>query len=145
MVNIKEVRVIDMMKPARTVGRDMPIAEALKLMKAEKLDFLSITDDNNRLIGAISENNFIRIVRHDSFSPMGDPLWFSSVEPEAGARPISTIMTNDITTIKPNEDISTALRVMSSVGYKLLHVVDSDGKLMGIVRIKDMFEKFLGV
>lgn len=145
MVKIADMLVADLMKSARTINRDMKISDALGLMKSEKIDFLSVVDEKHMLIGAVSENNFIRLVKHDSPSIMGGPIWFDSIEPDAGKQPVKTIMTTGVTTISPNENIATALKVMNASSYKLLHVVDSGGKLLGIVRMKDIFENLLGV
>jgi CBS-domain-containing membrane protein len=143
MAKTTGVLVSDLLRPARTISADLEIAEVLKTLRAEGLDFLSIVDGEDRLIGAVSENNFIRLVRHQP--SVGVSVWSDNIDPSAGRQPIRTIMTTDITTIGPNENIGTAMKVMSSASYKLIHVIDQKGKLLGVVRIKDIFEKFLGV
>jgi CBS-domain-containing membrane protein len=144
MARLAEIIVRDLMRLACTVGNDTEISEAIRIMKAQNTDFLSVVDEKFRLIGAVGEHNLLRLVKHGSSTPMGDVVWFDSVEPEEGKRPIQTIMTTDISTISLDDNIKTVLHVMDSVGYRILHVVDSDRKLLGIVRMRDVFEKILG-
>jgi CBS domain-containing membrane protein len=143
MVKTTEISVSELVKPAKTISGDMEIQKALHLMKTENIDFLSVVDDKQNLIGAVSEANLIKLVKQESPSLIGDPVWFDSVEQETGKKAVATIMTTGITTIAPHDNIATALRVMNATGYKLLHVVDVTGKLLGIIRMRDIAEKLL--
>jgi predicted transcriptional regulator len=145
MPKISDIAVHSLIRPSRLIPKGMEISEALRLFREEKADFLSVVDGDDRLIGAVSENSFMKLVRHDSPSPMGDAVWSDHIEPHAGKQPVEAIMTRDITTIGPHEDLAAALKVMSSSYYKLLHVVDHEGKLMGVIRMHDIFERLLGV
>jgi predicted transcriptional regulator len=142
MPKTTDVLVMDLMRPAKTISKDTEIMEAIQIMRTEA-EMLSVVDVKLKLIGAVSEYNLIKIVKHEPSSPMGDPVWFDEIDPETGRQPVDTIMTRDITTIKPNETVKTALKVMNSVNYRILHVVDSDGKLLGIIRMNDIFDKLL--
>ena len=145
MVKTTEMLVEDMMKPANTIKKGTEITEAVHLLKSKSIEFLSVVDEEHRLLGVVSENSLIKLVKHEPSSPVGDPVWFDSIEGEAGKRTVETIMTTNITTIKPKDDIATTLKVMDSVDYKLIHVVDPDGRLLGTVRMREIFEKILGV
>ncbi|MEM5871239.1 MAG: CBS domain-containing protein [Candidatus Aenigmatarchaeota archaeon] len=135
----------EIIKPARTIKKETTIVEVIKIMKDEKLDLISVVDENQKLIGAVTENNFIKLVKHDPPTPFGDPIWFDMVEESVGKKSVETIMTTNITTISPNDTLDAALKVMSSSSYKILHVVDNTGKLLGIITLRDIFEKLLGV
>ncbi len=139
------MQVIDFMKPATTISTDVEIYKALELLKKTDSGFLSVVDDSHMLIGAVSENNFIRLVRHTPNSPLEDYVWYDEISPEDVKKPVGDIMTANITTVRPNDDIKTTLKVMNSGGYRMIHVVDSDGKLLGVVRLTDIFEKMLEV
>jgi len=145
MPKTSSVHVIDIMKKGKTISKDTSISEALKLLKHGGADFLSVIDDDHKLIGAITETNFIRLVKHEPSSPLGDPVWFDSVDKKDGEQTVEKIMTTNITTITPNDTIETALKVMNSAAYKFLHVIDSERRLVGIIRIVDIFENLLGV
>ncbi|MBN2330287.1 MAG: CBS domain-containing protein [Candidatus Aenigmarchaeota archaeon] len=144
MMKTGEVFVKDLMKPARTISSDMPISEALPLLKKTELGFLSVIDENGKLIGAVCESSFMRLVKHTPNSPLEEPVWYDSLEPDEGKKPVEAIMTTNITTARPDDDVRTALKVMSSAGYRFIHVVDSDGRLLGVMRLCDVFEKLLG-
>jgi len=143
MAKTTEISVSELIKPAKTITKDVEISKVIHMMRTEGMDFLSVVDESQKIIGAVSESNLIKLVKHDSPSLIGDPVWFDSVEKEIGKKPVETIMTIGITTIQPHEKLSTALRIMDSSGYRLLHVVDKDGKLLGIVRMRDIAEKLL--
>ena len=145
MAKTTETLVMDLMSPAKTITKDTEINDAIRLMKSGKYYIISVVDDNQRLIGAVSETSLIKLVKHEPTTPIGDAVWFDYIEPDAGRQTVESIMTTNITTIRPNEDIATALKVMNSASYRLLHVVDSEGKLLGIIGIKEIFERFLGV
>ena len=136
--------VIDLMSPAKVVQRDMQLGKALDVLKAGKADILSVVDERQVLIGAVSETSFVRLIKHTPSSPLGDPVWYDSLEPGTSLKPVESIMTTNITTVRPNDSIDTALKVMNSAGYYLVHVVDSEGRLLGVLGIKDIFEKLLG-
>ena len=140
---ISEIKVSELVRPARTIGKDTVVSEALKMIGKECSDMLSVVDEDGKLIGAVSEANFMKLAKHEPSSLIGDPIWFDSVSPDAGKQLIGSIMTANVTTISPDESIDTALKVMNANNYRLLHVVGQDGKLLGTVRIKDMFGRLL--
>lgn len=144
MAEITEILVAGLMKPARTIPKETSIRDALRIMKSENTGLLSIVDEKNILIGAVTVYNFMKLVKHEPASPVGDPVWFDSIDPDAGGQPVEGIMTTNITTVKRDDNIGVVLRVMNATGYKLLHVVDSDGRLLGVVRMGDIFENLLG-
>ena len=140
-----QMHVIDFMKPAAAISQDTEISKALKLLKNTDSGFLSVVDGEHILIGAVSENNFIRLVRNTPASPLEEYVWYDEISQEDGKKPVGDIMTANITTVRPNDDIKTTLKVMNSGSYRLIHVTDADGKLLGVIRLSDIFEKLLEV
>ena len=51
--------------------------------------------------------------------------------------PVSTVMSSDITSINPYEDIESAIELMGKKGIKHLPVIEK-GKLIGIITAKDI-------
>ncbi|MBN1896498.1 MAG: CBS domain-containing protein [Candidatus Aenigmarchaeota archaeon] len=139
-----KMSVMDFMKPAKTITRDTEISAALRMLSESGAGVLSVVDDEHFLIGAITENNFIRLVRHTPSSPLEEPTWYDSIESEDGKKPVEKIMTTNITTLSPNDDIKTALKIMNSVGYRFAHVVSDERKLLGMIWLKDIFIKVFG-
>ncbi|HLQ82776.1 MAG TPA: CBS domain-containing protein [Pseudogracilibacillus sp.] len=51
---------------------------------------------------------------------------------------VQTVMTEDVTTINPEDDIESAASILVRNKVKRLPVVDETGKLVGIVSRKDI-------
>ncbi|MEM7816079.1 MAG: CBS domain-containing protein [Candidatus Aenigmatarchaeota archaeon] len=142
MLKTTEIRVKDVMSEPFTVRPTITIQEAIDLMRKERVDFLSVTNEDNNLIGVLTENDLIKIVKHESpsFFAVSNP-WLDHVKKEYFSFPIREIMHTKFTSISPEEKLSSAFRIMHANNYKMLHVVDQNGKLLGVLRIRDVFKK----
>lgn len=143
MPALSAVRVSDVMEPACIISKETPIAAALQLMREKNTDLFSVVDEKGRLIGALSEANLIQLVKHEPPAGRIDPVWFDEVGHEAGTQPVEAIMMTNITTITPDDHAGTAVKVMNAAGYRLLHVVDADQTLLGIVRMRAIVERLV--
>ena len=143
MAKTTEILVKDLLKPSRTIARETDIRSALRLFTDEGEDVLSVVDEDGRLIGSVSEGSFIRLIKQEPITAMVNPAWYDSIDEQTGARPVDSIMAKDITTLRGCDDIATALKVMCASGSRLLHVVDSEGRLQGIIRMKAIFDRLL--
>jgi len=52
-------------------------------------------------------------------------------------------MSTTIISVSPNDSIDSALKMMNNYNLRVLTVVDSENKLMGVIRLRDIFERFL--
>ena len=142
MQKTTEIRVKDMMSEPHTVKATLTIHEAIDLMRSQKLDFLSITDEHGTLVGVLTENDLIKIIRHDSPSLFADSTkWLDHVKKEQVNAPIKEIMHTKFASISPDETLQAAFKIMNANNYKMLHVLDSKNKLLGIIRIRDVFKR----
>jgi predicted transcriptional regulator len=144
MLKTTELKVKDMLSEPHTVRASLSIHEAIDLMRKEKVDFLSVTDEHNTLIGVLTENDLIKIVKQDSPSLFAaSESWLNQVKKEHVNAPIKEIMHTKFASISPEESIHTAFKIMHANNYKMLHVLDSKSKLLGIIRIRDVFKKLI--
>jgi predicted transcriptional regulator len=144
MLKTTELKVKDMLSEPHTVRASLSIHEAIDLMRKEKVDFLSITDEHNTLVGVLTENDLIKIVKHESPSLFAaSESWLNEVRKEHVNAPIKEIMHTKFASISPEESIQTAFKIMHANNYKMLHVLDSKSKLLGIIRIRDVFKKLM--
>ena len=142
MLKTTELKVKDMMSEPHTVKASLSIRDAIDMMRKEKVDFLSIIDEHNVLVGVLTENDLIKIVKQDSPSLFAaSETWLSKVGKEHVNAPIREIMHTKFASISPEETIHTAFKIMHANNYKMLHVLDSRSKLLGIIRIRDVFKK----
>jgi predicted transcriptional regulator len=144
MLKTTELKVKDMMSEPHTVRASLSIHDAIDLMRKEKVDFLSVTDEQNALVGVLTENDLIKILKQESPSLFAaSEVWVNQVRKEYVNAPIKEIMHTKFASISPEESIQSAFRIMHANNYKMLHVLDSKSRLLGIIRIRDVFKKLI--
>jgi CBS domain-containing protein len=105
-----------------TVGPDVTVADLIGELAAHNVGALPVVDGGN-LIGIVSERDVVRRL-HAGGAALLD------------AR-VADIMTTDVTTCSPSDDVSDVAAVMTSRRFRHLPVI-VDGELTGIVSIGDM-------
>jgi predicted transcriptional regulator len=144
MLKTTELKVKEMLSEPHTVRASLSIHEAIDLMRSQKVDFLSVTDESNTLVGVLTENDLIKIVKHESPSLFAaSTVWLDHVSKEYVNAPIKDIMHTTFASISPEESVLSAFKIMHANNYKMLHVLDSKSKLLGIIRIRDVFKKLI--
>ncbi len=118
MVLVKNV----MSKPVLTVRPKESVHAAAALMKKERVGCLIVTDSHEKPLGIITETDIIHKIVAEK-----RPL----------RTPVSGVMTKDLKTIKEDESIEQAAKIMAAHLIRRLPVV-SDKKLVGIVTLKDV-------
>jgi len=143
MVKTTEIFVKDVMKPAITVPEDMKIIEMLDFIDKRKFSILLVVDKDNVLIGFVSEQDLIKLVKPEPLSPIAGSVWFDTIEKSQGSRTVKEIMDTKIISISPNDTIDSALKMMNNYRVRVLPVIDSENKILGVIRLRDIFEKLL--
>ena len=105
-----------------TANYKISIREAAKIMKKEGVGSIVIVDDSNKVAGIVTERDIMYAVADDI------PL----------DRPVSEIMSTNPITIEENSDISEAIALMTSREIRHLIVVDHEGKVKGVISIRDV-------
>ena len=102
-----------------TIRRGSTVAEALHMMEEYHIGGIPVVDENGRLVGIVTN----RDLRFES-----DP-----------SRKIDDVMTShDLVTTSQTTDLNEAARILQRHKIEKLPVVDSDGKLIGLVTYKDI-------
>ncbi|MCE4602540.1 MAG: CBS domain-containing protein [Desulfurococcales archaeon] len=97
--------------------------EAARLMRQVGVSALPVVDSNRRLVGIITERDFV---------------WKIVAEEKPYDTPVSEFMTRSLIVINEKETLSEALRLMSKFKIRHLPVVDDKGSLVGIISIRDI-------
>lgn len=137
-----------MTKEVITVSEDDTVEKCAKLLTTHDLSGLPVLDAAGKVKGIVTEGDLIRrssriqapafleilggIIYLDSPSK-----YFDEVKKSMGHF-AKNIMTEDITTIHPNEKIEEAATLLVRQKVKRLPVLDDEGKLVGIVSRKDI-------
>ena len=124
-----------------TVDPDKTVFEAQELMANNHIRHLPVIDQGQKLIGIVTDRdirsalpyNFIK----DSCSP--------EQREEICSLTVKDIMTDDPITVSPTYTIQDALLMIQKSKVGALPVVEDDGKLSGILSVRDLLRAFINV
>jgi CBS domain-containing protein len=107
--------------PPWRVRPEQTVAEAVALMRQQRVGCLLVCEYGGRLVGVFTERDLMRRVL-----AAGLPL----------AVPVAMCMTRDPVVVNPKEPIGAAVRRMEEGGYRHLPVVDQAGQPLGVLSVK---------
>jgi CBS domain-containing protein len=116
-------------KGSAHISPDAKIAEFLRSLELQNADALVVSHDGDRVDGIISEHDIIRGLR--------------DFGPELLGRAVRDLMTEKVITCGPGDRLESIAAIMISKHVRHLPVV-ADGKLIGIVSIRDVLRLHLG-
>lgn len=120
-----------------TTGPEMPINEALKLMKERKVRRLPVVDKRGHLIGIVSEKDLL----YASPSP-ATTLSVWELNYLISRITVADVMTKNVITVTEFTPLEEAARIMADNKIGGLPVV-RDGRLIGIITETDIFKTFI--
>ncbi len=126
-----------MSHPVITVSPKTPMQEAHKMMRDENIRRMPVVDERGRLVGIVSESDFLHASPSDvsSLSVWEMNYMLSKIT-------VEKIMTREVITTQADTPIEEAARKM--VDSKIGGVpVLKDGELVGIITETDLFKIFL--
>jgi len=124
-----------------TVQPDTPLAETLdRLLETDKRRVI-VVDGERRVVGIITDGDVIRRaakrVRPGALRALA--AWFgggarpSGLEVAAEGRTAADVMTSPVVTLPTNAPIADAVRLMMAHKIKRIPIIDTDGRLVGMV------------
>ncbi len=149
MFTVKEI----MTTPALSVKADRTIKETLDLLAEKRISGLPVVDNDNKVIGVISDTDIIRYAHQISVVPLSNLSGW--VSPYADISDLATmrkgfktlhtttvdkVMTKKVFTIHQDADAADAAQLMNRRKINRIPAIDSDGKLVGIVTRSDMVQ-----
>lgn len=115
-------------KDVAKLKKDNLVSEAVQIMSERKIGSIVIVDDGDKPIGIFTERDLLLKVLGE-----GRPLNLKLEE----------VMTEHPIVAKEDWPAAKALETMIAHGFRHLPIVDDDGRLIGIVSIKDIGKIFL--
>lgn len=106
-----------------TTTPDSTVFAAIEKMAEKNVGALPVMD-GGKLVGIVSERDYTRNVILKGKS--------------SKETPVSSIMSTELVTIKPNDSVAESLQTMSANRVRHLPVLDGDNKMIGIVTIGDL-------
>ncbi len=123
------------------VRQDTEIKEAARLLSENRISGMPVIDENERVIGVVSEADILASAGIKRESKIGDILRHLTGETVISSRRgtrVGEIMSSPAITVGPDEDIRDAGRILEEKRIKRLPVVDREGKLIGIISRADI-------
>lgn len=146
---MKEIPAKDIMTaPAVSVKRHTPLREVAQLLDKHFFSGLPVVDDEEKVVGVISEKDVRKYTRWVIGSPLKDPAKLLDDEQEAasvgGQRTLDVIesvssvtaevvMTCEAITVTEDAPVWEIIRLINKNNINRVPVVDREGKLTGII------------
>lgn len=125
-----------MSKPVITISPDMPIAEALNMMKVEKVRRFPVVKEG-KLLGVVSDKDLLNA----SPSPVSTlSIW--EMNYLLNKITVSEVMVKNVLSVTEDTPIEQAARIMADNKIGGLPVM-RDGGVVGIITETDLFKMFL--
>lgn len=107
----------------RCVTPETPVSEAARLMKSEDVGSLPILE-GDKVTGVVTDRDIVVRAVAEEKDPRG--------------MPVREIASRELVTIRPDEDLSEALKLMANYQVRRLPVVDEDDRLVGVLSQADV-------
>jgi acetoin utilization protein AcuB len=130
-----------MTKNVVTIDKDADISEAQEKMSKHIFRHLPVVDENNRLIGIVTDRDIRSVLPSSQFAQESSP---EEWERFLNCR-IKDIMTKNPVTISPVDTIQDALFLFHKKHFGALPVVVEQQKVIGIISIRDILREFINV
>jgi acetoin utilization protein AcuB len=124
-----------------TVNPDTTIFEAQELMAANRIRHLPVVVADNMLVGIVTDRDLRSALPYRFFKEGISPAETESLK---NLR-VKDIMTQKVISIPPAFTIQDALMVIQNSRVGALPVVDDDGRLQGILSVRDLLRAFINV
>ncbi|MBF0097842.1 MAG: CBS domain-containing protein [Magnetococcales bacterium] len=148
---VKEV----MVSNVRTVRKDDTIRSVAATICTNKISGMPVVDDDNRLLGIITEKDILNALLPNYSDFLDDPVRardFLAMEnsyQEVLSRTVANLMTKRVFTVSSDEPIMQAASKMALHRFRRIPVVEDHDKLAGIVSLGDIhkaiFKRELGI
>jgi acetoin utilization protein AcuB len=124
-----------------TIEKDASIFEAQEKMAAKGIRHLPIVDDDNRLIGIVTDRDIRSALPYSLIKKKAN----DEERKKLAQLRVEDIMTRNPRTISPMYTIQDALLMIQKEKVGAFPVVDDDGKLKGILSVRDLLRAFINV
>ncbi len=124
-----------------TIGPEAGILEAQELMAGHGIRHLPVVGSDDILVGIVTDRD-IRSALPSVLLPREE---LESEKQRLSVLKVREIMTPDPVTISPTDTLEDAIILMQKTKVGAFPVVDQNGKLQGIISIRDLLRAFINV
>ena len=133
-MKIKEVMILDL----TSVSADTPIKEAVKIMSRQRMVGLPVVDNNQNVIGIITESDIAKAFLPSYYKELQNPAFipdfnqFSKQAKKIAHFPVKEFMIREVFTVEEDTSRTEAANLLFRNRLRILPVV-RDRKLVGIL------------
>jgi len=124
-----------------TVRPEDNLLDTRQLMKTHKIHHIPVVEEGDRLVGIISDR--------DLRSAMPSSLYYESGSERERAKlekfMVRDVMTKNVITLSLRDTIQDSLLLLLKYDIGALPVVDGDGRLVGILAVRDLLRALVSV
>lgn len=122
----------DLMTPKReVVDPQDAVISAIELMVEREVGSVLVVDRSGRLVGIFTERDLLR-----HYLEAQSRFLYLTVD---------KVMTSPVVTVSPSTTLESALDLMAKENIRHLPVVDKDGKVVGYLTWKSLFQRLSGM
>ena len=132
------------------VNPNTPLQEAISILADKEISGLPVVDETGKLVGVISESDLMwqesgiepppYIMFLDSVIYLKNPARYNKEIHKALGQTVAEVMSDRPITVRANESVPEAARIMHDKKVRRLPVVDQDSKVIGIVTQGDVIK-----
>lgn len=130
-----------MTKKVISIGKEVGIFEAHEKMVRHNIRHLPVVEEDNALIGIVTDRDIRSGLPYKLFKKVD----FEKEKEKFSDLKVEDIMTKDPFTISPLHTIQDALLLIQEKRVGAFPVVDKQGKLKGILSVRDLLRTFTNV
>jgi len=124
-----------------TVRPEATLLDTRELMKGHKIHHMPVVEEGSKLVGIISDR--------DLRSAMPSTLYYESGSERERAKlekfKVRDVMTKNVITLSLRDTIQDALLLLLKYDIGALPVVDNDGRLVGLLAVRDLLRALVSV
>lgn len=125
-----------------------PIKEAIKILAERNISGLPVVDDAGKLVGVLSETDLLwqetgveprlYIMFLDSVIYLENPARYDQELHKALGQTVGEVMSTNPITVKPDQPLRKAAKLMQEKSIRRLAVTDDEDKVIGILTTGDI-------
>ncbi|WP_289501472.1 CBS domain-containing protein [Gloeocapsopsis sp. IPPAS B-1203] len=130
------------------VRSETPLNEAIQILAEKRISGLPVVNDTGKLVGIISESDLMwqetgvtppaYIMILDSVIYLQNPAKYERDLHKALGQTVGEVMSSDPVTVSPDKTLREAAKLMHDREVRRLPVIDSEGKIIGILTRGDV-------
>lgn len=122
-----------------TVGPDTPFKAVAVLLATWNVSGAPVVDEDGHVLGVVSQGDLLeREAPHGLLKPGS-----RQAKRKAGAAFVADLMTAPAVTVRADDAVTVAAKLMEEHHFHRLPVVDDEGRLVGVVSRSDLLRVFL--